>query len=139
MVTTKMKWTGGLKFEGESAYGHKIITDGGKKAGGEEAGYKPTELLFYSIAGCAGIDVVRILEKQRQKLTSLEIEIIAHQNDDYPKPFHTIEVKFIARGENIDPKKLARAIELSEGKYCAASQTIKNETKVVTSYEIKEA
>ena len=139
MVTAKMKWTGGLKFEGESAYGHKIITDGGKNAGGEEAGYKPTELLLYGIAGCAGIDVVRILEKQRQKLTSLEIELAAHQDDSYPKPFHTIEVKFIARGENIDPKKLAKAIELSEDKYCVVSQTIKNETKVVTSYEIHEA
>ncbi|MBN1213269.1 MAG: OsmC family protein [candidate division Zixibacteria bacterium] len=136
MVSTKMKWTGGLKFEGTSVFGHKIITDGSKKAGGEEAGYQPTELLFFSIAGCAGIDVVRIMEKQRQKLTSLEIEMTAYQNEDYPKPFHTIEVKFIARGENIDPKKLERAIELSEEKYCVVSQTIKNETKIETSFEI---
>jgi len=136
MLSAKMKWTGGLKFEGTSAFGHKIITDGGKNAGGEEAGYKPTELLFFSIAGCAGIDVVRILEKQRQKLTSLEIEMTAHQDDNYPKPFHTIEVKFIARGENVDPKKLQRAIELSEEKYCVVSQTIKNETKIETSFEI---
>ena len=136
MLTTRMKWAGGLKFEGTSAFGHKIVTDGGKQAGGEEAGYKPTELLFYGIAGCAGIDVVRILEKQRQKLTSLEIEMTAHQDENYPKPFHTIEVKFIARGENIDPKKLERAIELSEEKYCVVSQTIKNETKINTSFEI---
>ncbi|MFZ5979342.1 MAG: OsmC family protein [Candidatus Zixiibacteriota bacterium] len=139
MVTTTMKWTGGLKFEGKSAFGHKIVTDGAKDAGGEEAGYKPTELLLYGIAGCAGIDVVRILEKQRQKLISLEIEITAHQNEDYPRPFHTIEVKFIARGENIDPNKLAKAIEMSEDKYCVVSQTIKNETKIVTSFEIVEA
>ena len=136
MITAKMKWTGGLKFEGTSAYGHKIITDAGKNAGGEEAGYKATELLLYAIAGCAGIDVVRILEKQRQKLTSLEIEMTAHHNEHYPKPFHTIEVKFIARGENIDPKKLEQAIKLSEDKYCMVSQTIKNETKVETSFEI---
>ena len=88
------------------------------------------------MAGCAGIDVVRILEKQRQKLTSLEIEIAAHHNEDYPKPFHTIEVKFVARGEDIDEKKLAKAIALSEEKYCMVSQTVINETKVVTSYEI---
>ncbi len=136
MLSAKMKWAGGLKFEGTSAFGHKIVTDGSREAGGEEAGYKPTELLLYGIAGCAGIDIVRIMEKQRQKLTSLEIELTAHQNKDYPKPFHTIEVKYIARGENIDPNKLAKAIELSEDKYCVVSQTVKNVTTVKTDFEI---
>ena len=135
-VTTKMKWTGGLKFEGTGAFGHKIIIDAAKKAGGEESGYKPTELLLFGIAGCTGIDIVRIMEKQRQRLTSLEIEVVAHQNETYPKPFHTIEVKYIARGENLDEKKLAKAIELSESKYCSVSQTVQIETKVVTSYQI---
>lgn len=139
MLKAKMKWGGGLKFEGISQFGHKIVTDGGKEGGGEEAGFKPTELLLYGLAGCAGIDIVRILEKQRQKLTSLEIELIAHDNDDYPKWFHTIEVKFIARGENLNPDKLAKAIELSEEKYCVVSQTIQNQAKVITSYEVHPA
>ena len=136
MLNIKMEWKGKLKFEGTSAFGHKIVTDGGKNAGGDESGYKPTELLLYGIAGCTGIDVVRILEKQRQKLTALEIEIQAFQGEEYPKPFHTIEVKYIARGENLDEKKLAQAIELSEGKYCVVSQTIERETKITTSYQI---
>lgn len=136
MVNVKMNWAGGIKFEGISTWGHKIITDGSKQAGGEESGYKPTELLLYGIAACTGVDVVRILEKQRQKLTALDIEVIAHQNDEYPKPFHTIEVKYIARGENLDEKKLAQAIELSEDKYCVVSQTVKFPGKVTTSYEI---
>jgi putative redox protein len=138
MVTAKMSWAGGLKFEGVSAFGHKIATDAGKNAGGNEDGYKPTELLLFGMAGCAGIDVVRIMEKQRQALTGLEIELIAHQPDEYPKPFHTIEMKFTARGRNLDASKLAKAIELSEAKYCVVSQTIQNITKVVTSQEIIE-
>ncbi len=136
MVEVKMKWAGGIKFEGKGMFGDTIATDGGKKVGGSEDGFKPTELLLFGIAGCTGVDVVRILEKQRQKLTSLEIEVKAHQNDTYPKPFHTVEVKYIAQGENLDEGKLAKAIELSEGKYCVVSQTIANEAKVVTSYEV---
>ena len=138
MLTAKMKWAGGLKFEGTSAFGHSIATDGGKAQGGNEEGYKPTELLLFGIAGCTGVDVVRILEKQRQQLKSLEIELIAHQNDQYPKPFHTVEVKYIATGTNLDPKKLGLAIAMSESKYCAVSQTVENAGKVVTSYEIRE-
>lgn len=136
MMKAKMNWTGGLKFEGTSAFGHKIATDGAKGAGGQEDGYKPTELLLYGMAGCAGIDIVRILQKQRQKLTSLEIEVTAHQNEDYPRPFHTIEIKFIARGNDLDEKKLAMAIDLSESKYCVVSQTVANQTRVITSYEV---
>ena len=138
MVEAKMKWAGGLKFEGTSGFGNKIITDGAKEAGGTEEGAKPTEMLLYGIAGCTGIDVVRILEKQRQKLTSLTIEVKAHQQDEYPKPFHTIEGKSTAQGENLDPKKLAKAIELSESKYCVVSQTVTNVGKVTTSYEIED-
>ncbi|MCX6833768.1 MAG: OsmC family protein [candidate division Zixibacteria bacterium] len=137
MLTAKMTWAGGLKFEGTSVFGHRIATDAPLGAGGDEDGYKPTELLLFGIAGCTGIDVVKILKKQRQQLTSLEIQLTAHQGDEYPKPFHTIEVKYIATGINLDEKKLAQAIELSESKYCVVSQTVQRETKVVTSYEIK--
>lgn len=136
MLEVKMQWAGGLKFEGDSVFGHKIVTDGSKQAGGAEAGFKPTELLLYGIAGCTGIDVVRILEKQRQKLTSLEIQVTAHQNEDAPKPFHTFEVKYLAKGENLSEQKLAQAIELSESKYCVISQTMQSEAKVTTSFEI---
>lgn len=136
MTSIKMNWGGGLKFEGRSTWGHKIVTDGSQEAGGDESGYKPTELLFYGLAGCTGIDVVRILEKQRQDLKSLEIEVIGHHGDEYPKPFHTIEMKFIATGK-VDPAKLAKAIELSEEKYCVVGQTIARETKLTSSYEVK--
>lgn len=135
-LTARVDWKGGIKFEGNSAFGHPLVMDGAEKAGGEEAGYKPNELLLFAVAGCTGIDVVRILQKQRQKLTSLEIEVTAHQSDEYPRPFHTVEVKYIARGENLDEKKLAKAVELSEEKYCVVSQTLRAEAKIVTSYEV---
>jgi len=136
-MKARMQWSGGLKFTGKSAFGIEITTDGSRKAGGDEEGYKPTELLLFGIAGCTGIDVVRILEKQRQCLTGLEIEVTAHQNDEYPKPFHTVEVNYIAKGKNLDPARVAKAIELSESKYCVVSQTVQFPGKVKVSYEIK--
>ena len=137
MLSIKMDWAGGLKFEGTTEWGHKIVTDGSKAGGGEESGYKPTELMFYGLAACTGVDIVRILQKQRQDLTSLAIEIIAHHGEDYPKPFHTVEMKFIVTGK-VDPKKLAKAIELSEEKYCMVGQTIARETKITSSFEIRD-
>jgi len=136
MLEVKMDWRGGLKFEGQSTFGHTMVTDGARAAGGDEAGFKPTELLLYGLAGCTGIDVVRILKKQRQKLTALEITVTAHQNDEYPRPFHTFEIRFRARGEGLKEHYLAQAIRLSEEKYCVVSQTLNCSAKVSTSFEI---
>lgn len=138
MMKINMKWTGNYKFEGKSAFGHKIVTDASKTVGGEEAGYKPTELLLYGIAGCTGVDVVRLMKKQRQEMTSLEIEVTAEHNEDYPKPFHTFNIKYTARGKNLEEKRLKKAISMSEEKYCMVSLTMEHEAKVHTSYEIIE-
>jgi len=138
MLKTSMTWKGGLKFEGKSLFGHTIATDGARKAGGQEDGYKPTELLLFGIAGCTGIDIIRILEKQRQKVTSLDIEVTAHQPDEYPKPFNRIEIKYHFKGENLNPNKIATAIELSESKYCVVSQSVKYPGEVTTSFDISD-
>jgi len=135
-ITTKMNWVEGDKFEGTGAFGNKMTVDTPEAAGGTGQGFKPTELLLWGMAGCTGIDVVRILRKQRQEISSLQIEVIGHHQDKYPKPFHTVEVKFTAKGKGLNENKLAKAIELSEEKYCMVSQTVVRETKVVTSYEI---
>lgn len=140
MMTIKMDWAGGLKFKGESVFGHEILTDAGLASGGEEAGYKPSELLLFGLAGCTGMDVIRILQKQRQDVTAMEVEVTAHHDEQgFPRPFHTFEVKFTVHGNNIEPEKLEKAIALSEEKYCIVGQTIKNAGKVVSSYEIQPA
>lgn len=136
MVQVSLNWAGGLKFKGKNSFGIEIATDTFKDSGGDESGYRSTELLLYALAGCTGIDVVRIMEKQRTPLESLEIQVNGHQSDGYPSHFHTIEVKYIAKGKNVNQEKLARAVELSETKYCIISQTIQRETKVKTSCEV---
>lgn len=131
-----MKWAGGLKFEGTSTFGHKIVTDASKADGGNEAGFRPSEMLLYALAGCTGIDIVRILEKQKQQLTSLDIELVGHQPTEYPRPIQTIEIKYTARGKNLDVQKVARAIELSEQKYCTVGQTLAQKTKLKSTYKV---
>jgi len=138
MMEAKMKWTDGIRFEGTSVFGHKIATDGAKSVGGREDGYKPTELVLFSVAGCTGVDVVRILEKMKQEVTGLEIEVKAFHPDEYPKPFKRIEIHYIFTGKALDEKKVAKAINLSEEKYCMVSQSLKGMANIITSYKIIE-
>jgi putative redox protein len=135
-MTTSMHWKGGLQFEATGEFGHTITTDVSVKGGGEGAGHRPTELLLWGVASCTGVDVIRILKKQRQEVTGLEIEVTAHQHDDYPKYFHTFDVRYKFRGKNLSENRIKQAIELSECKYCSVSQTIVHEGKVNTSFEV---
>ena len=138
MNTAKVKWTGGLRFEGKSKFGLPIATDANKKAGGDENGYSPLELVLFGVAGCTGIDVIRILEKKRQKVTGLEIEVTGYQPEEYPKPFNKVEIKYLFEGENLDPAKIEHALELSEQKYCSVSQTIAGTAEISHTFVIKE-
>lgn len=138
MIEAKLKWTDGIRFEGTSAFGHKIATDGAKEAGGTENGHKPTELVLFGLAGCTGVDVVKILEKMRQEVTGIEIEVKAFQPDQYPKPFNRIEIHYIFTGKNLDEKKVEKAINLSEERYCVVSQSLKGMANITTTFKIIE-
>lgn len=138
MIEAKMKWTDGIRFEGTSVFGHKIATDGPTTAGGTENGYKPTELVLFGLAGCTGVDVVKILEKMQQKITGIEIEVKGSQPDQYPKPFKRIEIFYTFTGKNLDEKKVEKAISLSEDKYCMVSQSLKGMANITSSYKIIE-
>ncbi|MBK7141904.1 MAG: OsmC family protein [bacterium] len=136
ILHAKMNWGGGLKFTGTSAFGHSITTDIAKDKGGDESGYRPTELVLFAVAGCTGVDVVRILQKQRQELTGLEISVEARDTEELPKYFETVNVTYRFKGKNLDLHKLEQAVELSESKYCTVSESLKQNVKVTTSIEI---
>ena len=129
--TVSTRWTGeNLNFMGETPKGHQIEMGKGLAS--------PSQLMLMGLAGCTGMDVVSILQKKRQNIEDVEVQVIAHNNDEYPKPYHTVELKFIVKGQDLDPKAVERAIKLSHDKYCVVGQTLQNETKITTSFEIEE-
>ncbi len=138
MIEAKIKWESGIRFKGTSQFSLPVTIDGSIEAGGTENGYKPTELLLFSMAGCTGIDVVRILNKMRQEISGVEIEVKAFHPDEYPKPFSRFEIKYIFTGRNLEKEKIEKAISLSDEKYCMVSQTLKGVARIITSYEIIE-
>ena len=93
--------------------------------------------MLLGLAGCTGMDVVSILQKKRQKISDVEVLVIGHQPDDYPKPYHKIQLHFIVRGEDLDADAVERAIQLSDDKYCVVGQTLKMNVDIKTSFKIE--
>ncbi len=131
-----MTWQDGFKFSGQTLFGHEISTDASVKGGGQEEGYQPLELLLFSLAGCTGIDVILIAKKMRLKISDLSIKIKADQREESPRAFTNGHIEYAFKGENLDPVKLERIIQLSEEKYCSASATLAGVMKISHSFTI---
>ena len=62
-------------FEAKDAYGHRVLIDTGPDTGGKNFGVRPMQLLLMALGGCSGIDIISILNKQRQKVDNFHMEI----------------------------------------------------------------
>ena len=130
-VQISARWTGeGLNYVGADTKGNEI------KMGRD--GMSASQLVLLGLAGCMGMDVVSILEKKRQTIADVEVQVTAQQPDEYPKPYQDIEVAFTVKGDNVDPKAVARALQLSMEKYCIVGQTLQDKVKLTTSFTIEE-
>ena len=96
----------------------------------------PMELLLIALGSCTGVDVISILRKKRQQVTDYHIEVTGERREDFPRAYTRLKVKHIVRGRAISEQAVARAIELSDTKYCSVAATLRGSAEIVTSYEI---
>lgn len=101
-------------------------------------GVKPSDMLAMALIGCSSVDVVEILQKQRQDLRELKVTAESTQNNDPPWRFRKIHIHYQAVGKGIDLDKLAKAIKISEEKYCSVYATLKDAIEITHGYEVVE-
>ncbi|MFQ5755455.1 MAG: OsmC family protein [Acidiferrobacterales bacterium] len=134
-----IKWTGEASFAGQADSGHTVIIDGAPEFGGRNRGIRPMEAVLIGLGGCTAFDVISILKKSRQQVRDCVAELEAERADTAPKVFTRIHVHFVVSGTRLDPKKVARAIELSANKYCSASAMLGKTAEITHDFEIIEA
>ena len=137
-MNISVNWVDGLLMVGKSDSGHTITMDGPPESGGENLGVRPMEMLLLGVAGCTMIDVVTTLKKMRQELSYLETKINAERATNHPKVFTDIHIQFILKGQNLDEKKVDKAITLSAEKYCSASIMLGETVTITHDFEVVE-
>ena len=137
-MNISVNWVDGLLMVGKSDSGHTITMDGPPESGGENLGVRPMEMLLLGVAGCTMIDVVTTLKKMRQDLSHLETKINAERATNHPKVFTDIHIQFILKGQNLDEKKVDKAITLSAEKYCSASIMLGETATITHDFEVIE-
>ncbi len=119
-------------FEGQGKSGITVAMDNAEK--GVSQGASPMELLLMGVAGCSAIDIVMILDKQRQEITDFRLEVEGIRKEyKQAKPFEAMHVNIFLEG-TITPEKAKRAAALSFEKYCSVSLTL--QPNVAITYDI---
>ena len=137
-MEARVIWDHGLSFSGTADSGFTVPLGAARSAGGEDDGFRPMELIAIGLAGCTAMDVISILQKKRQQVTSFEVHVHAERATEHPKVFTTILIEYVVRGRHIDPAAVERAIELSETKYCPAQAMLAKAATIRHTYRILE-
>lgn len=120
-------------FIGISPGGHSSIME----TNGERASAAtPIELLLVAVGGCMASDVVDILRKKRENVTSYKIEVTGERREDFPRSFKSIKLHHVLTGESLSEHAVKQAIELSDSKYCSVAATLRPTADVSVTYEI---
>lgn len=112
-----------------------VHIDGSPEIGGKGLGARPMELVLMALASCSSLDLVSILQKQRQVITDFSVEVDGQRREEIPSVFTRIHMDFNLKGE-IDVQKAERAAELAIKKYCSVHDML-NAGGVEISYAIK--
>lgn len=96
----------------------KVNIDGSPAIGGQEQGVRPMELVLMALGSCSVFDLVSILEKQRQQVENVDVEVTGNRRETIPNIFTDIHLKFLLSGE-IQLEKAEKAAELAVKKYCS--------------------
>lgn len=103
---------------------NNVVVSIDNKANDVVQGASPMELVLMAVGGCNAIDIISILKKQRQKVTSYRIEVEGKRKDTGDaKPFEAVHLTIYLEGE-ITEAKAKRAAALSFEKYCSVSLTL---------------
>ena len=117
--------TGDYGLTHTDAAGNQLQTDIPVESGGRGQGFRPMQALLAALVGCSEVDIVSILKKQRQEVTSFKAVTKGEREEGKePSLWKLINIHFSLEGQ-IDHVKALRAVELSMNKYCSVAETLR--------------
>ncbi len=134
-MEAKVSWQKELSFVGVADSGFEIKLD---SHSGPETGAGPVEMVAISLAGCTAMDVISILNKKQEDVTSFDVKVHADRTSEYPKVITKAVLEYVVVGHKLDEAALIRAIELSMTKYCPVHAMLSKAFPIDIRYSIYE-
>ena len=128
-LVAELIWTDSLSF-GATSGSTAVVVDGDGAAGPS-----PMQMAAFALSGCMAADVVSILQKGRHPFNGVRASFSGERAADPPRRFIRITLHFHVSGA-VSSEAVERAIALSREKYCSVWHSMRQDTEVVTTFEI---
>lgn len=106
---------------------------------GDGKGYMPLELLLVSLSGCAGSTVASLLRRMHKTVGALSVNAEGERRDEHPTVFTKIRLRFNIVSPDASDADVARAVQLTEEKFCPVWAMLKNGVEVTTEVQLAKA
>src|SRR6266508_5201384 len=126
----------GMAFQATTGTEHAVVMDAAPEVGGGDAGARPMEMLLLGLGGCTGMDVISMLRKMRQDVSSYQIRLCGQRATEHPKIFTAITVEHVVRGRALSLEAVKRAVELSATRYCSAAAMLGRAAHIEETYRV---
>jgi len=120
---------GSLNFKGTNDRGQSLQFSGSKES------VSPMESVLMAAAACSSIDVEIFLNKMRQPLSRIEVEVSGNRVDAVPAIFSDIHLHYIIYGD-VKDEKAKKAVMMSMEKYCSVSIMLQKGVTMTHSYDV---
>ncbi|MCI4398475.1 MAG: OsmC family protein [Acidobacteria bacterium] len=137
-MSVNVKWVEKSAFAARSESNHWIMMDSSYN-GGDGAAPSPIELVLMGLGGCTGIELVAVLQKMRQDVKGIEIEIEGERGPEHPRVYVKVRAKYKITGKNLNPDRVKAAIELCDEEYCSIGAMLRKTADYAYEIEIIEA
>ena len=132
---TTVEWRERMTFDATTNSGHALVLDAAPPMG-DDRGVRPMELLLTALAGCAAMDVLSILEKKREPVQGLRVQIDAARASEHPRVYTEILMTYHVRGA-VKPQSVKDAIDLTESIYCGVGAMLGKCATITSRFEIE--
>jgi putative redox protein len=122
----KVTWLHEQQYDAESHTGNHVAMDADAN---HQGGPGPMEMVLMGLCSCTSVDVVSILRKKREPLTSLIVSAVAEQAAEAPRVFTHIQLTYQIGG-GVSHKAAEDAVSLSKNKYCSVSKMLEKSATI---------
>ncbi len=126
-----VKWIGNYQFVGV-AREHSVVMDQKVEEGGENAGFKPTELLLTSLGGCLGTTILSVAKLWDLEIAELKLDVEVERSveEDVEWKF-TVNVHIDGNFSQEKKEKLIKTVEET----CKISNMLKGVCEVHVKFD----
>ncbi len=137
--TVEISLVQAMQFVATGEEGVSVSVDSSPQFGGNGQGMSPMGLMLVALGSCTGMDVITILRKKRQDITSYRVEVTGTMAPEIPRVYTAIAIRHVVTGRGVVTEAVERAIALSEESYCPAHRMLSKAATITSSYVVVEA